>query len=204
MSKNFDFKGRLAGNNFGQQMNTQAATVVSTLAGRTSKDSGWAKKFQVLDIPLAKLHEYPEQNVFSMDEAELEQLTENVRASGILQPLIVRVHPTIQGDFEIIAGHRRREAARRAGMETVPCQVYMGMTDEEAKTVFYATNMGQRTELLPSERAAGYKALAEVLRLEGNGAVSEVAKIGSEGKRTVYRYMRLMNLEKPLLDKVDK
>lgn len=80
----------------------------------------------------------------------------------------------------------------------------MGMTDEEAKTVFYATNMGQRTELLPSERAAGYKALAEVLRLEGNGAVSEVAKIGSEGKRTVYRYMRLMNLEKPLLDKVDK
>lgn len=66
MSKNFDFKGRLAGNNFGQQMNTQAATVVSTLAGRTSKDSGWAKKFQVLDIPLAKLHEYPEQNVFSM------------------------------------------------------------------------------------------------------------------------------------------
>ena len=204
MSKNFDFKGRLAGNNFGQQMNTQAASVVSTLAGRTAKDSGWTKKFQVLDIPLTKLHEYPEQKVFSMDEAELEQLTENVRASGILQPLIVRVHPTIPGDFEIIAGHRRREAARRAGMETVPCQVYMGMTDTEAKTVFYATNMGQRSELLPSERAAGYKALAEVLRLEGNGAVNEVAKIGSEGKRTVYRYMRLVNLEKPLLDKVDK
>lgn len=204
MSKNFDFKGRLAGNNFGQQMNTQAASVVSTLAGRTAKDSGWSKKFQVLDIPLTKLHEYPEQKVFSMDEAELEQLTENVRSSGILQPLIVRVHPTIPGDFEIIAGHRRREAARRAGMETVPCQVYMGMTDAEAKTVFYATNMGQRSELLPSERAAGYKALAEVLRLEGNGAVNEVAKIGSEGKRTVYRYMRLVNLEKPLLDKVDK
>ena len=141
MSKNFDFKGRLAGNNFGQQMNTQAASVVSTLAGRTAKDSGWSKKFQVLDIPLTKLHEYPEQKVFSMDEAELEQLTENVRSSGILQPLIVRVHPTIPGDFEIIAGHRRREAARRAGMETVPCQVYMGMTDAEAKTVFYATNM---------------------------------------------------------------
>lgn len=51
MSKNFDFKGRLAGNNFGQQMNTQAASVVSTLAGRTAKDSGWTKKFQVLDIP---------------------------------------------------------------------------------------------------------------------------------------------------------
>ena len=43
MSKNFDFKGRLAGNNFGQQMNMQAASVVSTLAGRTAKDSGWAK-----------------------------------------------------------------------------------------------------------------------------------------------------------------
>ena len=63
MSKNFDFKGRLTGNHFGQQMNTQAASVVSTLAGRPSKDSGWAKKFQVLDIPLTKLHEYPEQNL---------------------------------------------------------------------------------------------------------------------------------------------
>ena len=204
MSKNFDFKGRLTGNHFGQQMNTQAASVVSTLAGRPAKDSGWAKKFQVLDIPLTKLHEYPEQNVFSMNEDELEQLTENVRASGILQPLIVRVHPQIPGDFQIIAGHRRREAARRAGMETVPCQVYMGMTDDEAKTVFYATNMGQRSELLPSERAAGYKALAGALRLEGSGAVDAVAQAGSEGRRTVYQYMRLTNLTQQLLKKVDR
>lgn len=202
MAKSFDFKGRLNGG--GTQRSEQAAAVVNTLAGREGRASGWAAKFQVLDIPLLKLHEYPEQSVFSMNEDELEQLTENVRASGILQPLIVRVHPQIPGDFQIIAGHRRREAARRAGMETVPCQVYMGMTDEEARTVFYATNMGQRTELLPSERAAGYQALAGALRLEGSGAVDAVAQAGSEGRRTVYRYMRLNNLEKPLLDKVDK
>lgn len=202
MAKSFDFKGRLNGG--GTQRSEQAAAVVNTLAGREGRASGWAAKFQVLDIPLLKLHEYPEQSVFSMNEDGLEQLTENVRASGILQPLIVRVHPQIPGDFQIIAGHRRREAARRAGMETVPCQVYMGMTDEEARTVFYATNMGQRTELLPSERAAGYQALAGALRLEGSGAVDAVAQAGSEGRRTVYRYMRLNNLEKPLLDKVDK
>lgn len=203
MGKSFDFKGRLAGNNFGQQMNSQAAAVVSTLAGRTSKDSGWAKKFQVLDIPLTKLHEYPEQKVFSMDEAELKQLTENVRSCGVLQPLIVRVHPSIPGDFEIVAGHRRREAARRAGMETVPCQVYMGMTDSEAKTVFYATNMGQRTELLPSERAAGYAALADVLKISGSHSVDEVAKAGNESRRTVYQYLRLTRLIPELLEWVD-
>lgn len=202
MAKSFDFKGRLNGG--GMQRSEQAAAVVNTLAGREGRASGWAAKFQVVDIPLSKLHEYPEQSVFSMNEDELEQLTENVRASGILQPLIVRVHPQIPGDFQIIAGHRRREAARRAGMETVPCQVYMGMTDDEAKTVFYATNMGQRSELLPSERAAGYKALAGALRLEGSGAVDAVAQAGSEGRRTVYRYMRLTNLVKPLIDKVDK
>ena len=55
------------------------------------------------------------------------------------------------------------------------------MTDAEAKTVFYATNMGQRSELLPSERAAGYKALAGALRLEGSGAVDAVAQAGSDG-----------------------
>lgn len=202
MAKNFDFKGRLSGG--GMQRSEQAAAVVNTLAGREGRASGWAARFQVVDIPLSKLHEYPEQSVFSMPEDELEQLTENIRASGILQPLIVRVHPQISGDFQIIAGHRRREAARRAGMETVPCQVYMGMTDAEAKTVFYATNMGQRSELLPSERAAGYKALAGALRLEGSGAVDAVAQAGSEGRRTVYRYMRLTNLVKPLIDKVDK
>lgn len=167
MAKNFDFKGRLNGG--GMQRSEQAAAVVNTLAGREGRASGWAARFQVVDIPLSKLHEYPEQSVFSMNEDELEQLTENVRASGILQPLIVRVHPQIPGDFQIIAGHRRREAARRAGMETVPCQVYMGMTDAEAKTVFYATNMGQRSELLPSERAAGYKALAGALRRKAAG-----------------------------------
>lgn len=205
MAKNFDFKGRLSGGGNGTtQINAKAAAVVNTFAAPSTKDSGWSKKFQVVDIPLSKLHEYPEQAVFSMNEDELEQLTENIRASGILQPLIVRVHPQISGDFQIIAGHRRREAARRAGMETVPCQVYMGMTDAEAKTVFYATNMGQRSELLPSERAAGYKALAGALRLEGSGAVDAVAQAGSEGRRTVYRYMRLNNLGKNLLDKVDK
>lgn len=202
MAKNFDFKGRLNGG--GMQRSEQAAAVVNTLAGREGRASGWAARFQVVDIPLSKLHEYPEQSIFSMNEDELEQLTENVRASGILQPLIVRVHPKIPGDFQIIAGHRRREAARRAGMETVPCQVYMGMTDAEAKTVFYATNMGQRSELLPSERAAGYKALAGALRLEGSGAVDAVAQAGSEGRRTVYRYMRLADLEKQLLKKVDQ
>lgn len=204
MAKNFDFKGRLMGSNGTTQINAKAAAVVNTFAAPSAKDSGWSKKFQVLDIPITKLHEYPKQKEFSMDETELEQLTEYVRTAGILQPLIVRVHPSIPGDFEIVSGHRRREAARRVGMETVPCQVYMGMTDKDADTVFYATNLGQRGELRPSERAAGYKALATVLRLEGSGAVNEVARIGSESKRTVYRYMRLNNLDKPLLDKVDK
>ena len=64
--------------------------------------------------------------------------------------------------------------------------------------------MGQRSELLPSERAAGYKALAGALRLEGSGAVDAVAQAGSEGRRTVYRYMRLADLEKQLLKKVDQ
>lgn len=206
MGKSFDFKGRLNGNIVQQRSvsnQTQATSVINTFAGKTMKESGWGKKFQVLDIPLNKLHEYPEQKVFSMDEAELEQLTENVRSCGVLQPLIVRVHPSIPGDFEIVAGHRRREAAKRAGMETVPCQVYMGMTDSEAKTVFYATNMGQRSELLPSERAAGYAALADVLKLSGAHSVDEVAKAGNESRRTVYQYLRLTRLIPELLEWVD-
>ncbi len=64
--------------------------------------------------------------------------------------------------------------------------------------------MGQRTELLPSERAAGYQALAGRATPGRQRAVDAVAQAGSEGRRTVYRYMRLNNLEKPLLDKVDK
>ena len=66
MAKNFDFKGRLNGG--GMQRSEQAAAVVNTLAGREGRASGWAARFQVGEIPLSKLHEYPAQSGFSMNE----------------------------------------------------------------------------------------------------------------------------------------
>lgn len=199
--KNWNLQARLNRQEVANQQNQGVSKVVQAWNGN-SVGTGFAQKYQMTDIPVSLLHAYPEQSNFSMDEDEMETLVASVKASGILQPIIVRVHPSIAGAFEIIAGHRRCEAAKRCGMEKAPCQVCPGMTDEEARTVFYATNMGQRQELLPSERAAGYNALAQALRLDGN-AVRDVAKVGNESKTTVYLYMRLSKLNKTLIQMVD-
>lgn len=202
MAKNWNLQERLNRQEVANQQTQGAMRVAQALNGG-NVGTGFAQKFQMVDLPINRLHAHPEQNNFSMDEGELETLVASVKVSGVLQPIIVRVHPQIPGEFEIIAGHRRCEAAKRCGMEKIPAQVCAGMTDDDARTVFYATNMGQRQELLPSERAKGYAALASALHVDGGMSAEEIAQIGNESKRTVYFYLRLTRLIPELLEWVD-
>src|SRR5262245_21675897 len=62
----------------------------------------------------------PQQPRRMFDETELRELTESVRANGILQPIVVRPDPRASGRFQIIAGERRWRAAQRAALHEVP------------------------------------------------------------------------------------
>lgn len=86
--------------------------------------------------------------------ASLSELMASVRHRGILQPLIVRTKPDYDGKYYLVAGERRLHAAKRLGMEAVPCILYQKMTDVNAYYTQFIEN-AHREDLNPIEYAMG-------------------------------------------------
>ena len=137
----------------------------------------------------------------------MDELVESIRVHGILSPLLAR--PKGEG-YELVSGHRRRLAAQKLGLSTVPVLV-REMTDDEAVILMVDSNL-QRENLLPSEKAFAYKMKLEAMKHQGKSTSVQLApkltteQIGYEAgisKDVVKRYIRLTNLVPPLLQMVD-
>ena len=138
----------------------------------------------------------------------MDELVESVRTYGILSPLLAR--PKGEG-YELVSGHRRRLAAQKLGLSTVPVLV-REMTDDEAVILMVDSNL-QRENLLPSEKAFAYKMKLEAMKHQGKAtsrqvvgkleSADEVGQVNGESGRTIQRYIRLTNLVPPLLQMVD-
>ena len=137
----------------------------------------------------------------------MDELVESIRVHGILSPLLAR--PKGEG-YELVSGHRRRLAAQKLGLKTVPVLV-REMTDDEAVILMVDSNL-QRENLLPSEKAFAYKMKLEAMKHQGKAtsgqvvqklSVERVADEANENYKTVQRYIRLTNLVPPLLQMVD-
>ena len=141
------------------------------------------------------------------EDAAMDELVESVRTYGILSPLLAR--PKGEG-YELVSGHRRRLAAQKLGLPTVPVLV-REMSDDEAVILMVDSNL-QRENLLPSEKAFAYKMKLEAMKHQGKAtsgqlvqklSVEKVADEANENYKTVQRYIRLTNLVPPLLQMVD-
>lgn len=145
------------------------------------------------------------------EDATLSELMESIRTHGILSPLLARP----KGEsYELVSGHRRRLAAQKLGLKTVPVLV-REMTDDEAVILMVDSNL-QRENLLPSEKAFAYKMKLEAMKRQGMRTDltlpqvaaklrtdDEIAKQAGISGDTVRRYIRLTNLVPPLLQMVD-
>ena len=142
------------------------------------------------------------------EDAAMDELVESVRTYGILSPLLAR--PKGEG-YELVSGHRRRLAAQKLGLPTVPVLV-REMTDDEAVILMVDSNL-QRENLLPSEKAFAYKMKLEAMKHQGKSTSCKVCtksrtdemigKHESVSARTIQNYIRLTNLVPPLLQMVD-
>ena len=141
------------------------------------------------------------------EDAAMDELVESVRTYGILSPLLAR--PKGEG-YELVSGHRRRLAAQKLGLPTVPVLV-REMSDDEAVILMVDSNL-QRENLQPSEKAFAYKMKLEAMKHQGKAtsgqlvqklSVEKVADEANENYKTVQRYIRLTNLVPPLLQMVD-
>ena len=141
-----------------------------------------------------------------VDNEEMDQLTWSILTQGLLSPLVVR--PLPNGEYEVISGHRRLHACKKAGIETVPALIYA--IDRDAAAIALVDSNLQREHILPSEKAFAYKLKLEAMNHQGrtSGQVGqkwtrdEIAE--GESGRQVQRYIRLTNLIPGILQKVDE
>ena len=142
------------------------------------------------------------------EDAALSELMESIRTHGVLSPLLARP----KGEsYELVSGHRRRLAAQKLGLPTVPVLV-REMTDVEAVILMVDSNL-QRENLMPSEKAFAYKMKLEAMKHQGRAtsrqlvgkseSADEVGQESGKSGRTIQRYIRLTNLVPPLLQMVD-
>ena len=161
----------------------------------------------ISQLPPDKLTPFKKHPYQVREDAAMDELVESVRTYGILSPLLAR--PKGEG-YELVSGHRRRLAAQKLGLPTVPVLV-REMTDDEAVILMVDSNL-QRENLLPSEKAFAYKMKLEAIKHQGRAtsgqlvqklSVEKVADEANENYKTVQRYIRLTNLVPPLLQMVD-
>ncbi len=161
----------------------------------------------ITELPLELLVSFPEHPFKPYSGEQLWDLVKSIEEHGVLSPILVRPAPDGQR-YEIISGHNRVNAARRAGLKTIPATV-RDMDDDEATLAMVESNLRQREQLLPSEKAFAYKMQLEALKHQGVtcghvGHKSRESVSDEDSGRTVQRYIRLTNLITPILDMVDE
>lgn len=164
------------------------------------------KNSEIKEVNVNQLYEFAGHTYKVIENEDMEELTESIRINGVIEPLIVRVHPSGIG-YEIISGHRRKVAAVKAGKLQVPVHV-VDLSDDEAVVAMVDANI-RRKNILPSELAFSLKAKSEALSHLGKatGELHTSSQIGAEiGKtgRTVENYIRLTYLDENLLALVDE
>jgi len=138
------------------------------------------------ELPLTQISPNPFQPRTRFDEAALAELTESIRASGLLQPIVVRAAGP--GKFQIIAGERRWRAVTALGWTTVPA-VVKSADDKTLLTLAMIENI-QRHDLSAIDEALGYRRMQE----EFGVGVSEIARLIGKNRSTVANLVRLLGL----------
>ena len=162
----------------------------------------------ISQLPPDKLSPFAKHPYQVREDAAMDELIESIRTHGILSPLLARPKGK---DYELVSGHRRRLAAQKLGLPTVPVLV-REMSDDEAVILMVDSNL-QRENLLPSEKAFAYQMKLEAMKHQGKSTSCKVCtksrtdemigKHESVSARTIQNYIRLTNLVPPLLQMVD-
>lgn len=166
------------------------------------------------NISIEKLHPFENHPYKVQDNEEMEALAESIRQNGVVSPIIVRPLENTTDEYEIISGHRRVMASRKAGITEVPALIVS--LDRDAAAIVLVDSNIHREHILPSEKAFAYKMKAEALAHKGYRtdltsvqlaprlATEQIAEDAGTSKDTIKRYIRLTNLIPEILQYVDE
>ena len=170
------------------------------------------------NILIEKLHAFENHPYKVQDNEEMERLAESIREHGVLSPIIVRPKENTEDEYEIISGHRRVMASRKAGIKEVPALI-VSLDHDAAAIVLVDSNL-HREHILPSEKAFAYKMKADAMAHQGwrsdltsgqvvpksddNRTTAMIGEDMGDSYKTVQRYIRLTNLISEILEYVDE
>ena len=185
----------------------------------------------IRNVDVNRLHDFKNHPFKVEMNTELCELMRSIEKEGVLVPLLVRTNPYGDG-YEVISGHRRREAAIWAGETKVPV-VVRELDDDQAVVAMVDSNL-HRENLKPSEKAFAYKMKLDAMKHQGkhldSGTLAQVgpkftdgSPLNEKGNNTstinsnellarqvgesvaqIKRYIRLTNLIPKILDMVDE
>ena len=165
-------------------------------------------------IAVSKLRSFENNPYQVRDDAEMNTLIESIPMQGVLSPLIGRPIENTD-EYEVVSGHRRLHAARKAGITEVPALIYA--LDRDTAAIAVVDSNLHREHILPSEKAFAYRMKLEAMSRQGHrsdltsdqlGRKLETAEIiaqqSDDSKSQVRRYIRLTYLIPELLEKMDQ
>lgn len=163
-----------------------------------------------VDLDVMTIYPFENHPFRVVDDEKMDELVESIKESGVLTPVLVR--PDDEGNYEMISGHRRLHAAKRAGLRKIPA-IIKEMTNDDATIAMVNANM-QREEILPSEKAFALKMKMDAMRHQGKTTSSTEwtkSRAGDEAgeahglhRSQVHKYVRLTYLLPKLLDMIDE
>ena len=171
---------------------------------------------KVMEIPIEEISSFPDHPFkLQMDEA-MQDMVEIIKEYGVLSPALVR--PKEGGGYEMVSGHRRKMASEIAEKTTIPC-IVRNLTDDEAIILMVDSNL-QREKIMPSEKAFAYKMKLDAMKRQGartdltsspvgmksdgKQSLDKMGKELGESRNQIHRYIRLTELDSPILDMVDE
>ena len=162
---------------------------LSSLIGETKKETSGTNKIPVDSLVPSK---FQPRKYF--DGEKLNELSDSIKERGILQPIIVRKSKNDLEKYEIIAGERRWQAAKKAGLNEVP--VIITDIDDLKSLEFAIVENVQRDDLNPLEEAKGYQRLIDEFSYDHE----KVSKIIGKSRSYITNSLRLLSLPKDVIE----
>ena len=166
-------------------------------------------------ISIDKLRSFENHPYKVQDNEEMEALAESIKVHGIVSPVIVRPFENTADEYEIISGHRRVMASRKAGITEIPALIVS--LDRDAAAIVLVDSNLHREHILPSEKAYAYKMKLDAMKHQGWRSDLTSPQVVAKSRTTemvgadtgdsheqVRRYIRLTNLIPEILQYVDE
>ena len=146
-------------------MKSSAAGLLTSLDDlfSTQEEREAAAQPRVEDIPVDLIDDFPNHPFKVRMDGAMVRLVESVGQYGVLEPCLIRPKP--DGRYEMVAGHRRKEACIMADCPSIRC-IVQEMTDDQAVIIMVDSNL-HREETLPSEKAFAYKMKLDAMKRQG-------------------------------------